>query len=467
LVEVDMTRYPRGQKGAKWTVKQLQAVPPEWKGDTLSDGQGLSGEVRVNSGQVSVVFKFAFKWHGKVSWHYCGTFPHADLADIRAERDHARELVQSGVDPRLQKVADRIEAQTAVEALVRAEEQRQSETLTFKDLYDVWIKDGVARADDNKYLIQSFNKHALPALASIEIRELSEHHLRSLYRSIISSGRVATAYELSKDIGQMLRWAEKRKPWRPLLIEGNPAELVEVGKLLPKDYQRERDRVLTPDEIRRLHQIFVEQAQRYAAAENKYEAERPLKKEVQIAIWLCLSTLCRIGELLMTEWAHVNFDERVWIIPAVNTKGQRGKRSQQIVYLSDFALKQFKELHALTGDTPWAFPARYKQGHVCVKSASKQIGDRQMKFKSRTKKLRYRVENDSLVLGDQEWTPHDLRRTGATMMQKLKVGRDVINLCQNHVIGSKVDKHYLHHDFAEEKMEAWSRLGKWIDSVLA
>ena len=186
-----MTRYPRGQKGTKWTVKQLEAVPPEWKGDSLSDGHGLSGEVRVNSGQVTIVFKHAFKWQKKVCWHYCGTFPHTDLAAIRAERDHARDLVQSGVDPRINKIAAKIEAQAAVAAVVRAEEQRKAEMLTFKDLYDAWIMDGVARSDDNKYLIQSFNKHALPALAAIQVRELTEHHLRALYRSIISSGRVS------------------------------------------------------------------------------------------------------------------------------------------------------------------------------------------------------------------------------------------------------------------------------------
>ncbi len=462
-----MTRYPKGQKGAKWTVKQLEAVTSEWKGDLLSDGQGLSGEVRVSSGLVSVVFRYAFKWQGKVCWHYCGTFPHSDLAHIRNERDHARNLLQSGVDPRTNKVAAKIEAQAAVEAVVRAEQQRKADALSFQDLYDAWIKDGVARSDDNKYLIQTFSKHALPALGNIQIRDLTEHHLRNLYRSIISSGRITTAYELSKDIGQMLRWAEKRKPWRPLLVEGNPSELVEIGKLLPKDYQRERDRVLSVEEIKKLHQIFIDQERLYDEATNKYEAERPLKKEVQISVWLCLSTLCRIGELLKTEWRHVNFEERTWTIPAENTKGQRGKKNQQTVYLSDFAYSQFKELHKLTGDTIWAFPARYKEGHVCVKSASKQIGDRQIKFKSRSKKLLCRVENNSLVLSDEEWTPHDLRRTGATQMQRLKISRDVINLCQNHVIGSKVDKHYLHHDFADEKRDAWDKLGNWLEETFA
>lgn len=462
-----LTRYPKSGKAAKWTISELKAIPANWKGDTVSDGDGLSGEVRVSAeGTVSVRFKYAFRWNGKVAWFQCGTYPTNDMAHIREERDRARALVKGGVNPRADKKATKIEAQAAIDASIKAHEQKRVEYKTVQDLFDVWIKDGVNRADGNKYLMQSFSKHALPPLGGIEVRLLSEHHLRDLYRSIISAGKVATAVELSKDIGQMLRWAEKRKPWRALLIDGNPSELVEINKLLPKDYTKERTRKLSFDEIRQLKSIFEGTTQHYAKATKKYEVERPLKKEVQVAMWLCLATLCRIGELLMTEWKHVDFETRTWFIPAANTKGERNKKTDQIVYLSDFALSQFKQLHELTGDTEWAFPARYKEGHVCLKSASKQIGDRQAQFKNRTRKLKCRVENNSLVLGDKEWTPHDLRRTGATMMQQLKVPRDVINLCQNHVIGSKVDRVYLLDDYADEKRGAWHKLGNNLEAIL-
>ena len=52
------------------------------------------------------------------------------------------------------------------------------------------------------------------------------------------------------------------------------------------------------------------------------------------------------------------------------------------------------------------------------------------------------------------------------MMQELKISRDVINLCQNHVVGSKVDRSYLHYDFKDEKREAWIKLGNRIESIL-
>jgi len=66
-------------------------------------------------------------------------------------------------------------------------------------------------------------------------------------------------------------------------------------------------------------------------------------------------------------------------------------------------LRQFKALHALTGDTAFCFPARAATGkaptdHVCVKSVSRQIGDRQMQFKNRARPLKNRKHDNSLTL---------------------------------------------------------------------
>jgi integrase len=80
-----------------------------------------------------------------------------------------------------------------------------------------------------------------------------------------------------------------------------------------------------------------------------------------------------------------------------------------------------------------------------------------------------RADNTLVLLGGESgaWTPHDLRRTGATMMQKLGVALDVIDRCRNHVLpGSKVRRHYMHHDYAEEKRAVWAALGKRLAQAL-
>ena len=89
-----MTRYPKSGKGKKWTIKELDAIGADWKGDTLNDGDGLSGDIRF-AGKVSIHFRYAFKWQGKLAWHYCGAYPTTDMVAIRNERDKARDLVKS------------------------------------------------------------------------------------------------------------------------------------------------------------------------------------------------------------------------------------------------------------------------------------------------------------------------------------------------------------------------------------
>jgi SRSO17 transposase len=53
------------------------------------------------------------------------------------------------------------------------------------------------------------------------------------------------------------------------------------------------------------------------------------------------------------------------------------------------------------------------------------------------------------------------------MMQQLGVSLDLIDRCQNHVLaGGRVRRAYLHHDYASEKLEAWTKLGDRIDDLL-
>jgi integrase len=250
-------------------------------------------------------------------------------------------------------------------------------------------------------------------------------------------------------------------------VDGNPADLVELKLVVPHGWQPViRDRILSAAEIRELRDIFEQTTAAYESAPDRRVATRPLRRDTQIALWICLGTSCRIGELLQSRWEHIDFGKATWQVPRENTKTQVA----WLVYLSAFALRQFKALHVLNGDSDWCFPARQKEGHVCPKSFSKQVGDRQIRFRAR-KKLDQRCNDDVLVLADGAngaWTPHDLRRTAATMMQALRVSPDVIDRCQNHVLpGSRVRRHYMHHDYADEKREAWRLLGERLDMILS
>jgi integrase len=73
---------------------------------------------------------------------------------------------------------------------------------------------------------------------------------------------------------------------------------------------------------------------------------------------------------------------------------------------------------------------------------------------------------DALLLSGGDWVPHDLRRTGATMMQALGIAPIVIEKVLNHVEPNKLKRTYQTHDYANEKREAWRLLGERLELLL-
>lgn len=161
------------------------------------------------------------------------------------------------------------------------------------------------------------------------------------------------------------------------MVDGNPADLVDVNKLLDHDYQEQRDRLLSTGEIQELQQIFTYLVREYVAlpAGQKYSGIRPVNSRVQCAVWICLSTLCRIGELLKAEWRYVDLDKGTWFIPAEATKGHKGKRQDLHIFLSAFALNQFKRLRqeAVRCERPHLL-----RRHVCRRDEENAESSRQL-----------------------------------------------------------------------------------------
>lgn len=465
-------------KATKWTIKELQSLTADDDGKVKREPDGIVTKVR--AGKLGITVSFRYEWfaEGKKHDHALGSWPKKILAELRAERDRAKNTAAKGINPGAAKKAAKIEAQAAIAATIAEAERQAAENLTVADLFEAWLIDGVRREDGNAELRRSFAKDVLPVIGKKTIRELSKQDLLAVLRTAKKRGLNRTLVILNNDTRQMLRWAEKHKPWRGLMADGNPADLMTPKvlddlKLLDADYDEVRNRTLSPAEVRELRDIFVKLESEYDALPEgqKYSGIRPVNQRVQCAVWICLATLCRIGELLMSEWQHIDLEAGTWFIPAANTKGRHRKRKDNNVTLSHFARRQFELLHKLTGATPYVFPNTKGDDHVYTKTVSKLVGDRQCKFKNRSKPLSGRQHNDTLVLADGangEWTPHDLRRTGSTMMQSLGVLPDIIDLCQGHVIEApKARGAYQHYDYANEKAKAWHLLGERIEALLA
>lgn len=202
----------------------------------------------------------------------------------------------------------------------------------------------------------------------------------------------------------------------------------------------ERDRVLSEDEIRELG--------RKLPAANFFRA-------TEHAIWLMLATCCRVGEISRARWQHVDFEAQTWTIPAEHAKNEK----VHVVYLSELALRQFEGLRGLSAGDAWIFPARGGETHVCTKSITRQVRDRQ-----RPQAMTNRAKSTGvLLLSGGEWTPHDLRRTGATLMGTLGIRPDVIERCLNHVEQNKMARVYQRQKLEAEQAEAWRVLGERLD----
>ena len=109
-----------------------------------------------------------------------------------------------------------------------------------------------------------------------------------------------------------------------------------------------RERVLSSEELQELANILDTVRRDHAAlpAGSRSDLPRPLKQESELALWIALSTLCRIGEILKSRWEHVDLVKGEWFLPAETTK----TRVALMVYLSPFALRQFERLKLLGED---------------------------------------------------------------------------------------------------------------------
>lgn len=51
-----------------------------------------------------------------------------------------------------------------------------------QELFHVWLRDGVARQDNNKELARLFAKDVLPVIGQVPISDLGEQHILAMLR---------------------------------------------------------------------------------------------------------------------------------------------------------------------------------------------------------------------------------------------------------------------------------------------
>ena len=334
-----------------------------------------------------------------------------------------------------QKLED--ERRKAELARYEAERKAAEARLTVDDLFLKWQQQKLSKyKDGGKDLTRAFVKDVLPVIGDLPAESIRKGNIVEITDRIENRGANRLAKIVFSALRQMFIFAIERE-----YIEVDPTARLKKSSIGGKDVERER--TLSEEEILLL-------AQRGEVS--------GLLPTAQAAIWICVSTCCRIGELLKARWEHVDLDKRKWSIPAENSKN--GKAHE--IHLSGFALKQFEVVRSFNPDSPWLYPNRKKDGHVCTKTITKQVGDRQ-----RSEAMSNRSQNtETLKLPGGKWVMHDLRRTGATLMSMLGVAPVVIEYCLNHTEQNKVQRTYQRYSYAAEMKRGWDILGERLESLV-
>lgn len=408
----------------------------------LSDGDGLFLRIRPN-GDKLWIFRYSFgDARKKIS---LGSYPAVSLSRARTEAASLRDALAQHIDPQTERSA-RIAAELARATALAAQNDRPS----VRDLFEQWARtDLVRRKDGGAEVRRSMEKDALPKIGQILLDDIKKGDITRVTDAILERGVSRTAKVVLSYMRQMFRFAVVRD-----MIDSDPTSAISKKSIGGADI--ECDRTLSPAEIQQLDTAM---------------SQSKLKPAAQHALWIMLATGCRIGELSSSKWSHVDFSARTWWIPPEHSKNGRA----HTIHLSEFARMHFQALMGppqtngdsagSTKQSTWVLPGRGLSMPLSSKTITKQVADRQRIDMKRLQKRIGKKHAQSLVLSGGRWTPHDLRRTAATMMVAMGTLPEVAERCLNHTEENRLKRTYQRHSYEAEMREAWDRLGMQLQSL--
>ncbi|MBV5336489.1 MAG: tyrosine-type recombinase/integrase [Deltaproteobacteria bacterium] len=424
----------------KLTDRELRRIKPSDKEQLVGDGGGLWVRVLPIEKGGAMNFYYRFEFGGKERRYNCGTFPETSLAIARENRNAARNLVKSGIDPVVKESLDRA-SRAAAQTM---ETMEKTVTELFEDWKRVYLV--VHRKDGGKEVEAIIRHDLLPVIGTMKAKEVKLAHVVQAIDKVLDRGARRKANILLSLTRQMFRHGMGRG-----IVETDPTLALSKkhagGKEVPVD------RNLSCEEIKEL---------------NEKLTRSDLHGKYQSAIWFLLATGARVGELVKARWVDIDTTARTWKIPAENSKNGR----PHVIHLSLFARKQLSVFasfrsgpYLLAGGTPRRKKAATPSQNGVVleggtnypmseKTISKSIRDRirSVALKRRSPAVK------TLLLTGGEWSPHDLRRTMASRMGDIGIQPHVIERCLNHVPQGIVGV-YQRQEYMPERKAAFRRWG--------
>jgi len=161
----------------------------------------------------------------------------------------------------------------------------------------------------------------------------------------------------------------------------------------------------------------------------------------------------RVEELLWSPWSEFDTAGQVWAIP-IERRKIRSKSDHQephLVYITKTSAALLKELHTLTGSTPWLFPDQTEGQPRTTPALNQAI-------------RRYCIPGpESKRQPFERFTPRDIRRSVKTLMGEAKLSKEIRDRIQGHAFSDVGSKHYDRYDYWEEKQDAMKMWERWLN----
>jgi integrase len=364
----------------------------------LTDGDGLQLRVRTNGSRLWN-FNYIHPVTKKRINMGLGTFPELSLAHARKRTVEARELVAQGLDPKEQRDADRQAKRAATEH-------------TFQNVATAWFelkKDSVttAYAED---IWRSLTLHIFPDLHATPISEISAPQAIKLLRPLETKGSLETVKRLTQRLNEIMTYGVNYG-----LIPANPLSGIRSVFKKPK---KKNMAALPPDELNELMVAI---------------ANASIKRTTRCLIEWQLHTMTRPAEAATARWADIDFEKKIWTIPAERMK----KRRIHIIPLTEHALTLLEAIKPYSGHREYVFPAdRNPRTHCNSQTANMAL--KRMGFEGRL-------------------VSHGMRSMASTILNEHAWDAELIEVALAHVDKDEVRSAYNRADYIERRrpMMAW------------
>lgn len=399
--------------------------------DTIVKGLSL---VASAGGAKTFFLHFTRPADGKRARMKLGTYPELKLGGEEGARQKAKDArakVGDGKDPLVEKRAHA--ASQTVFDLVENYIARRASTKRSGNEIARRLRKNFSGYDAEGRKIE---KRSEGFIGDVKLSELHRRDITRAIDAVKDRGAHVEANRVFEDVRAMIRWARGRGDLDQNLVEGmaKPTETTV------------RDRVLSADEIHTM----------WAAL-----PDTDMRESTRRIIRLCLVTVQRVGEIAGMERGELDFDQRIWTIPAARSKNKR----EHVVPLSEMALSILREqiaaVEALCQRKGRAVPSFIFPGPGGLAAVTGAAVAKAVKREETSVK----GSGSTIIMGIAPWTPHDLRRSAATGIEEVGVSPFIVGHVLNHVSATKstiTSRVYARYDYAKEKREA---LDLWADRI--